>query len=171
MKALPLISRFVPGVLALLMSLLSVSLRAEDPVDGKLSKAKEKYDADKDGQLSAEEKAKTREDVAANAKAREEEQHKALLAKYDDNGNGRIDEAEKAKMKADEAAKAEKYRQLLAKYDVDHNGTLDKDELKKMKEDEALAAKTARQAAQGEAKFQRKMERLQGKDVPRAKKR
>jgi Ca2+-binding EF-hand superfamily protein len=170
MKAMPLVSRLVPGLLALFLFVLVTGLRAEEAATGKLSKAKEKYDTDKDGKLSPEEKTKARDDTAAQAKAREAEKLKEVLAKYDANGNGRIDETEKARMKADEAARAEKYRQEVAKYDADHNGTLDRDEMKKMREDEELAAKTARQAAEADARLQRKMQKLQGKDVPKGRK-
>jgi len=152
-------------MLALGLFLLPLAVRAED-TDGKLSKAKEKYDTDKDGKLSAEEKARAREDAAAHDKAKEAEQRKEVLQKYDANGNGQLDESEKAKIKADEAARIEKYRQELARYDANHNGKLDPDELAKMRDDEQAAAKTANQAAKADAQFERKMEKLRGGNPP-----
>jgi hypothetical protein len=166
MKTLPLILRLVPGMLALWV--FSPVLRAEEGAPEKLSSAKEKEDTDKDGQLGEEDKAAAKADGGAKAKAREAEKLKQVLKEYDANHNGQLDEPEKAKMKADEAARAEKFKQALAKYDANHDGKLDATEEAKMLEDEELAAKTARQAEQADAKFQRKLQRLQGKDVPRA---
>ena len=71
--------------------------------DKPLSKAKEKYDTDKDGKLSEEEKARMKEDK----KEQRAEAHKLALAKYDANHNGKLDPEEKAKMKADEKAERE----------------------------------------------------------------
>jgi Ca2+-binding EF-hand superfamily protein len=166
MKRLPLVGRLAPGVLALFFVLSPLVGQAEDGTD-KLSKAKAKYDTDHDGKLSADEKANARADAADQTKAAETEKRKQLLAKYDANGNGQLDEDEKSRLKADEAAQVEKYRQALAKYDANHNGVLDRDELAKMKEDERLAAKTERQAEKGDASLRRKIDRAEGKDVPR----
>jgi Ca2+-binding EF-hand superfamily protein len=169
MKTLPLVLRVAPVWVALGCCLVSPVLRAEE-TSGKLSKAKEKYDTDKDGQLSAEEKAKAREDRAAKTEASEAARQKEVLAKYDADGNGQIDDKEKARMKSDEDQRREKYRESLAKYDANRNGVLDRDELAKMREDELLAARTARQAAEGDAKFQRKMQKMRGQDVPKVRK-
>ncbi len=170
MKALPLVWRIGPGILALGLGLLTPVLRADDAA-GKLSKAKEKYDTDKDGKLSAEEKARARDGAAGKAKAREEEQRKAALDKYDANGNGQLEANEQARMKSDATAQAEKYKRALARYDANANGALDRDELAKMKKDEMLAARTDRQAAEGEAKFQRKLQKARQNDpTPKARK-
>jgi Ca2+-binding EF-hand superfamily protein len=167
MKRLPRVGRLAPGVLALFFILSPLVTRAQEGSD-KLSKAKAKYDTDQDGKLSGEEKAKARADAADHAQAGEAAKQKQLLAKYDANGNGQIDENEQSRLKADEAAQAEKYRQALAAYDANHNGVLDRDELAKMKEDERLAAKTERQAEKGDASLRRKIDRAEGKDVPKA---
>lgn len=99
---------------ALLLALLgSTSLvRAEEtsPVKEKpLPKAKEKYDADKNGKLSDAEKSEMKED----AKEKREAMHKKELEKYDANHNGKIDPEEKEKIKADhEAEKAAKHAEM-----------------------------------------------------------
>jgi len=65
--------------------------------------ALKKYDADHDGKLSDEEKARAK----AEAREKREAKKEAELKKYDDNGNGKLDQGEKAKMKADSAAAKE----------------------------------------------------------------
>ena len=93
---------YVPA-LTLALLLAAPLLRAEDPALAKekiSEKMKEKYDADKDGKLSDEEKAKMKED----AKEKREEVKKEILEKYDANHNGKLDADEKEKMKADRAA-------------------------------------------------------------------
>lgn len=74
--------------------------------------ALKKYDADKDGKLSGEEKANEAKGKA-EAKEKREATKKSALEKYDANGNGKLDPEEREKMKADhtaelEAKKAEK---------------------------------------------------------------
>lgn len=94
------------GLLAL--SLIPAVASADDVVtkEKKPSKAAlEKYDTDKDGQLSDEEKAKAKEASKEKAKHTRE----ATLAKYDTNKDGKLEDTEKAAKKADEeAARAEK---------------------------------------------------------------
>jgi hypothetical protein len=104
MKEIRTILKIALGLLALgLLFAPSRSTAAETPPEKKLTKAKEKYDVDKDGKLSDEEKAKAKEDASAKAKQTKEEN----LAKYDANKDGKLDDAEKAVKKADEdAAKA-----------------------------------------------------------------
>ncbi len=94
------------GSLALSLLLAPLTSIAEEAApEKKLTKAKEKYDADKDGQLNDEEKARAKADAVAKAKHTKEEN----LAKYDANKDGKLDEAEKAVKKADkEAMKAAK---------------------------------------------------------------
>jgi hypothetical protein len=65
--------------------------------------ALKKYDADKDGKLSDEEKAKGK----AEAKEKSEKAKKEALAKYDANANGKLDPEEKEKMKAEQMAEKE----------------------------------------------------------------
>jgi len=90
-----------PVLLALAVLVAPLSLRTEEVAKEKpLSKMKEKYDADKDGKLSEEEKAAAREGVKAKAKETREEN----LAKYDANKDGKLDDDERAKMKADKQA-------------------------------------------------------------------
>ena len=106
MKKLRSVLTLALGSLALSFLRAPLSTRAEDPApEKKLTKAKEKYDADKDGKLSDEEKARAKADTAAKARQTREEH----LAKYDTNKDGKLDDAEKAVKKADEeAAKAAK---------------------------------------------------------------
>ena len=94
-------------VLALLV--VAPLVRADDAAPAKdkpLSKAKEKYDADKDGKLSDEEKAKMKE----AAKEKRDELKKEELEKYDLNHNGKLDPEEKAKLHADREAEKEAKR-------------------------------------------------------------
>ena len=98
------------GLLAL--SFITTIVSAEDGVnkEKKPSKAAlEKYDENKDGQLSAEVLAKATAASKEKAKHTREEN----LAKYDANKDGKLDDTEKAAKKADEdaariAKKAEK---------------------------------------------------------------
>lgn len=62
--------------------------------------ALKKYDADHDGKLSDEEKARARAEAKAKREARKEE----ALKKYDANDNGKLDQAEKERMKSETAA-------------------------------------------------------------------
>jgi hypothetical protein len=98
-KTSPLVN-VVPALLALTLLVAPLALRAEGEASQKLSKAKEKYDADKDGKLSDEEKAAAKE----GAKAKAKETRAANKEKYDANHDGKIDAEEKAKKKADEEA-------------------------------------------------------------------
>ncbi len=163
MKDLPRLLRIALGTLALVI--VPLAARAEDAPE-KLSPVKAKYDADKDGKLSAEEKTQMKADATAKTKAASEEALKQALAKYDANHNGRLDDAEKEKMKADEAAagadRAAKYKQMLAKYDANHDGKLDDAELAKMKEDEKLTAKTDRQGTKNDMRTEKMVERALG---------
>lgn len=98
--------RLALALLALLFSATLVSAEEGAAREKKPSKATlEKYDADKDGQLNDEEKAKAK--AAAVEKARHTREEN--LAKYDTNQDGKLDEEEKAAKKtAEEAAKAAK---------------------------------------------------------------
>jgi hypothetical protein len=101
MQLLPSVYRLALGMLAL--SFITPMVSAEDGMakEKKPSKATlEKYDADHDGQLSDEEKAKAKQDAREKAKHTREEN----LAKYDTNKDGKLDDAEKAVKKADEEA-------------------------------------------------------------------
>ncbi len=106
MKKLSPSLKLALGLLAL--SFIPAVLSAEDTVtkEKKPSKATlEKYDTNKDGQLSDEEKAKAKEAAKEKAKHTRE----ATLAKYDANKDGKLEDTEKAAKKADEeAARAEK---------------------------------------------------------------
>jgi Ca2+-binding EF-hand superfamily protein len=86
-----------PTVLFLLTVLSlapTMPLHAEDPASGRREKIKqkilEKYDSNKDGTLSDEEKAVMKADA---------------LKKFDKNGDGKIDDAEKQAAKAEMQAK------------------------------------------------------------------
>jgi Ca2+-binding EF-hand superfamily protein len=121
MKELRSMLKIALGLLALSFLLAPLTSNAEEAApEKKLTKSQEKYDADKDGKLSDEEKAKAREDNAAKARLRHEENMKKLLEKYDANKDGKLDDDEKAKMKADEdearaARKAEREARKAAK--------------------------------------------------------
>ena len=92
----------------------------------------EKFDADKDGKLSDEEKSKAREAI----KARTGEVMDKAQAKFDTNGDGKLDEAERAK--AREAIKGQvgpRIRErLLKRFDKDGDGKLNEAERAKAKE-------------------------------------
>ncbi len=113
-KRLPYIA---PALLALAVLIAPLTLRAEEAAKEKpLTKAKEKYDADRDGKLSDEEKAAAKEGAKAKAKETREEN----LEKYDANKDGKLDKEERAKQKADEQAehdarKAEREAKRAAK--------------------------------------------------------
>jgi hypothetical protein len=99
LKPSPLV-KVVPALLALTMMVTPLALRAESEAARKLSKNQEKYDADKDGKLSDEEKAAAK----AGAKAKAKETRDANMQKYDANADGKLDADEKARKKADEQA-------------------------------------------------------------------
>ena len=104
MKVLSSVLKIALGLLALAIVAAPLSLQAENAAPDKMSKAKEKYDADKDGKLSDEEKALAKEGAAAKARQTREENMRKALEKYDANKNGKLDDDEKAQMKADESA-------------------------------------------------------------------
>jgi Ca2+-binding EF-hand superfamily protein len=99
--------KFALGLLALAILVAPLTVNAQEAPKGKLSKAKEKYDADHDGKLSDEENASAKEGAKAKAKETREENLKKNLARYDANGNGKLDPEEREKMKADENADKE----------------------------------------------------------------
>lgn len=100
-KSLPYIA---PALLALAVLVAPLTLRAEEAAKEKpLSKAKQKYDADKDGKLSEGEKAAAKEGAKAKAKETREEN----LEKYDANKDGKLDDGERAQKQADEQAEHE----------------------------------------------------------------
>lgn len=99
LKPCPLV-KAVPALLALVLMVTPLALRAESEAARKLSKNQEKYDADKDGKLSDDEKAAAKE----GAKAKAKETREANLQKYDANTDGKLDADERAKKKADEQA-------------------------------------------------------------------
>jgi hypothetical protein len=114
------IVRVAPALLALTLMVNPLILRAEGEAKGKLSKAKEQYDANKDGQLNDEEKAAAKAGATAKAK----ETRETNLAKYDANQDGKLDADERARKKADEqsardaereAKKAERQAKKTAK--------------------------------------------------------
>ncbi len=116
MKTLPSVLRIALGLLALATLVAPPTSLAQDAAREKISKAKEKYDTDKDGKLSDEEKANAKEGARAKAKETREEN----LAKYDANKDGKLDSEEKARKKADEdaakeARKAERAARKTAK--------------------------------------------------------
>ncbi len=104
------------ALLALVVLVVPLTLRAEEAKEKPLSKVKEKYDADKDGTLSETEKAAAKEGAKARAKETREEN----LEKYDANKDGKLDKEERTKQKADAEAeyaaqKAERAAKKAAK--------------------------------------------------------
>lgn len=83
----------------------------------------EKFDADKDGKLSPDEKKAMHEAM----KARMEERKAKMLEKYDADKNGELSDTEKEAMKADMEARR---KALLEKYDADKDGKLSREEVK-----------------------------------------
>jgi Ca2+-binding EF-hand superfamily protein len=75
-----------------------------------------KFDTDKDGKLSPDER-----------KAMHEERKAEMLKKFDTDGDGVLSDDEKAAMKA---AREAKHAELLAKYDADKDGKLSPAEVK-----------------------------------------
>ena len=83
----------------------------------------EKFDTDKDGKLSDDEKKAMRDEM----KAQQEKRKAAALEKYDKDGDGKLSEEERAAMKADMDAKR---AAMLEKYDADKDGKLSPSEIK-----------------------------------------
>ncbi|AOS46320.1 hypothetical protein Verru16b_03421 [Lacunisphaera limnophila] len=104
--------RVAPVLLALVVLVVPLSLRAGGETEKKLTKNQQQYDADGDGRLNeAEQKAA---DDAAKAKAKATRE--ANKEKYDANDDGKLDDQERAQKKADEeAAKAAKQAEREAK--------------------------------------------------------
>ena len=89
----------------------------------------EKFDADKDGKLSFEEKKEARESMR-------EMHQEELLKQFDKNGDGKLSDSEMEKLQKarDEAMKQE----IVKEYDANGNGKLDSAEKKKLLEDAKL---------------------------------
>ena len=79
----------------------------------------ERFDADKDGELSESERKEMRKEM--------KERHQKMKKKFDVDGDGKISPDERDAMR--EAMKA-KHRELLGKYDENDNGRLDPEERK-----------------------------------------
>jgi Ca2+-binding EF-hand superfamily protein len=109
MKSTPsLLHQLALALLALAFLAAPLPLRAaEKAPDEKLSKTKQKYDADKDGRLDEEELAAAKEGAKAKAKATREENQKKALARYDADRDGKLDEEEMARKKNDEQVEKE----------------------------------------------------------------
>jgi Ca2+-binding EF-hand superfamily protein len=82
----------------------------------------EKFDADKDGKLSDEE----RKTMRTEMEAKREQFRAKMLEKFDADKDGKLSDAEKATMR--EAMKA-RHQEMLAKYDANKDGKLDKSEI------------------------------------------
>lgn len=85
----------------------------------------EKFDADKDGQLSESER--------AAAKAEMQARKATDLKDYDKDGNGELSKAEREAMF--EAKRAERHAKILEKYDVDEDGVLSEEERATVREE------------------------------------
>lgn len=93
---------FAPAGTLLALLLVGSPLAAEETTPSRKPSKEtlEKYDANRDGVLSAEEAAKARADAAAKG----QETKRKNLEKYDADGDGKLSDAEKEKRKAAEAA-------------------------------------------------------------------
>ena len=83
----------------------------------------EKFDADKDGKLSPDEKKAMHEEMKARMEARKAK----MLEKYDTDKSGELSDTEKEAMKADMQAR---HKALIEKYDADKDGKLSREEVK-----------------------------------------
>jgi Ca2+-binding EF-hand superfamily protein len=83
----------------------------------------EKFDTDKDGKLSDDE----RKAMRAEMKAQQEKRQAAMLEKYDADKDGKLSDTEKATMKTDMEAKR---AAMLEKYDANKSGKLEPEEIK-----------------------------------------
>lgn len=91
------------NVLACCALALAATARAEEPAKAPKPPSKamlKKYDADRDGKLSDDEKAQAK----ADAKAKREVKRQEALKEYDANADGKLGKDEREKMKADKAA-------------------------------------------------------------------
>ncbi len=84
---------------------------------------REKFDTDKDGKLSDDERKAMREEI----QAMQEKRRAAILEKYDADKDGKLSDAERATLKKDMDAKR---AAILEKYDVDKDGKLSREEIK-----------------------------------------
>jgi Ca2+-binding EF-hand superfamily protein len=82
----------------------------------------EKFDTDKDGKLSDEE----RKTMRTEMEAKREQFRAKMLEKFDTDKDGKLSDAEKSTMR--EAMKA-RHQEMLAKYDANKDGKLDKSEI------------------------------------------
>ena len=73
------------------------------------AKFMEKFDADKDGQLSDAEKEAVKADMKAKFEARHAEMKAKLMEKFDADKDGQLSDAEKEAMKADFEKNAPKF--------------------------------------------------------------
>ena len=80
----------------------------------------QKYDTNKDGQLSDQEKTALRADM----KAKHEQMKQQMLAKFDTNKDGKLDDAER------QAAKNVRQEERFNKLDTDGNGQISLSEFK-----------------------------------------
>ena len=105
MQHIPSVIKLALGFLALSVTTTFVAADDSAPKERKPSKATlEKYDADKDGQLNEDEKAKAKE----GAKEQSKHTREANLAKYDTNKDGKLDKEERSKISAEDKEKMDK---------------------------------------------------------------
>lgn len=90
--------------------------------DGPPPAIMEKFDADKDGKLSEDE----RKAMHAAKEAKMEEHRKEMLTKFDKDGDGQLNDEERA------AAKAARQAEMTKKFDTDGDGKLSDEERAKM---------------------------------------
>lgn len=105
--------------------------RAEQLLTNPGPRLLERFDTDKDGKLSDEEKSKARETI----KARAGEAKGKVLEKFDTNGDGKLDESERTKARETVKDRVGELRQrLLKRFDSDGDGKLNEAERAKARE-------------------------------------
>lgn len=85
----------------------------------------EKFDTDKDGQLSESERAAARAEMEARKAAD--------LKEFDKDGDGKLSKEERQAL--GEARRAERHAEILKKYDADNDGMLSEEERAKVREE------------------------------------
>jgi len=118
-------------VIAGIFALMGISQAEEGKKPAKEKKAVspellEKYDKDKDGKLSKEERVELKKDKAAEKKAKSETGKKKkgvspeVLEKYDKDKDGKLSKEERAEMKKDKKTKAKGKKKKAKKEDAEN---------------------------------------------------
>ena len=90
-----------------------------------------KFDKDKDGKLSEDERKAAREALGGGGRGGEEARRAEILARFDKDKDGKLSEDER---KAAREAMETRRKAMLEKFDANKNGKLDPDEIKAARE-------------------------------------